>query len=68
MSTLTLIFIIVGLLFLIIFQISKSNEYVAILKGEEDSDEETDNASAWMFLGFMVIFFVLIFYKTCLLL
>lgn len=62
MSTLTLVFILVGLLFLIIFQISKSNEYVAILKGEDASNEETDNASGWMFIVFMLFFFGFIFW------
>src|SRR3954471_19437965 len=49
--------IIVALLlgFLIVFQIAKASEYVAILKGEEKTRKDTNRINAFMLLAFLVV-------------
>lgn len=64
MGTFTLILIIVALLGVIIFQIAKANEYVALLKGEDAANEESDNINARLWIVFMVLFFVGIWWNT----
>ena len=59
-----LILLIVALLGIIIFQISKANEYVAQLKGEDAANEETDNINAWLWIAFMIVFFIGIWWTT----
>lgn len=49
--------IIVALLlgFLVVFQIAKASEYVAILRGEEKARKETNRINAFLLLAFLVI-------------
>ena len=49
--------IIVALLlgFLVVFQIAKASEYVAILRGEEKARKETNRINAFMLLIFLVV-------------
>lgn len=50
-----LIFLAVFLLGVVIFQISKVNEYVSVLKGDDKANEETDKIAGTMFLVFLVV-------------
>lgn len=43
------------LIFLVIFQISKANEYIAIIKGEEKARKQGNNINAYLMLGFMIV-------------
>jgi cytochrome c oxidase subunit II len=54
MST-TWIIIALILGFVIIFQIAKASEYVAILRGEEKARKETNRINAFLLLAFLVI-------------
>ncbi|MDQ3552695.1 MAG: hypothetical protein M3413_14355 [Bacteroidota bacterium] len=54
MST-TWIIIALVLGFVIIFQIAKASEYVAILKGEEKARKETNRINAFLLLAFLII-------------
>src|SRR3954462_10394187 len=49
--------IIVALLlgFVIVFQIAKASEYVAILKGEEKNRRETNRINAFLLLIFLIV-------------
>jgi cytochrome c oxidase subunit 2 len=51
------IWIIVALIlgFLIVFQIAKASEYVAILKGEEKSRKDTNKVNAFLLLAFLIV-------------
>lgn len=51
------IWIIVALIlgFLVIFQIAKASEYVAILKGEEKSRKDTNKINAFLLLAFLIV-------------
>ena len=40
--------------FLIIFQIAKASEYVAILKGEEKARKDTNRINAFLLLVFLI--------------
>jgi cytochrome c oxidase subunit II len=46
---------ILGLGFLITFQIAKASEYVAVLRGEEKSRKQTNRVNAFLLLAFLVI-------------
>ncbi len=54
MST-TWIIIALVLGFVIIFQIAKASEYVAILRGEEKARKETNRINAFLLLAFLII-------------
>ena len=41
--------------FLVVFQIAKASEYVAILKGEEKSRKDTNRINAFLLLAFLVL-------------
>ena len=41
--------------FLVVFQIAKASEYVAILKGEEKTRKESNRINAFMLLAFLVV-------------
>jgi len=43
------------LIFLVIFQISKANEYLSIIKGEEKSRKIGNKINAYLMLGFMIV-------------
>ncbi|MES2777020.1 MAG: cytochrome c oxidase subunit II [Bacteroidota bacterium] len=46
---------IVLMVFIVIFQIAKASEYVAILKGEKASREQGNRVNAFMMLAFLVV-------------
>jgi cytochrome c oxidase subunit II len=56
----TLVIVAVALIFIVIFQLAKISEYTSILKGKEGVDEENNNYASWMFMGFLVISFILV--------
>ena len=41
--------------FLVVFQIAKASEYVAILKGEEKTRRDTNRINAFMLLAFLIV-------------
>jgi cytochrome c oxidase subunit 2 len=47
--------IIVGLIFLVIFQIAKASEYVSILKGEKKAREQSNRINAFLMIAFLVL-------------
>ncbi len=50
-----LILAILGLAFLVVFQIAKASEYVAVLKGEEKTFRQNNRINAFLFLAFLVL-------------
>ena len=54
MSTFFTIAVII-LVFLIIFQIAKASEYVAVLKGEEKSRKENNKVNGFFMIAFLII-------------
>ena len=50
-----LILAILGLAFLITFQIAKASEYVSVLKGEEKSFQQSNRINAFLFIAFLVL-------------
>ncbi len=46
---------IVVLIFLVIFQISKANEYVSILKGEEKSRKQNNKINGFLMIAFLIL-------------
>ncbi len=46
---------IVGMIFLLIFQIAKANEYVSILKGEERSRRQTNRINGFLLVAFLIL-------------
>src|SRR5687768_17414475 len=46
---------ILGLGFLITFQIAKASEYVAILRGDEKSRKQTNKLNAFLLLVFLIV-------------
>ena len=59
-----LVFLAVFLLGMVIFQISRVNEQVSVLKGEEKAHDETDNLSGRMFLWFGIIGMAALFWSV----
>lgn len=57
-----LIIAILGLGFLITFQIAKASEYVAVLRGEERARKQTNKVNAFMLLAFLIIGLVGVYY------
>jgi len=53
---------ILGLGFLITFQIAKASEYVAVLRGEEKARKQTNKINAFMLLAFLVIGLIGVYY------
>ena len=53
---------ILGLGFLITFQIAKASEYVAVLRGEERARKQTNKVNAFMLLAFLVIGLIGVYY------
>ncbi|MEQ1677826.1 MAG: cytochrome c oxidase subunit II [Chitinophagaceae bacterium] len=53
---------ILGLGFLITFQIAKASEYVAVLRGEERARKQTNKINAFMLLAFLVIGLIGVYY------
>src|SRR3982751_6946686 len=48
--------------FLIVFQIAKASEYVAILKGEEKTRKDTNRIKAFLLLVFLVVGLIGVWY------
>jgi len=46
---------VIVLVFLIIFQIAKASEYVAVLKGEAESRKHTNKINGFLMIGFLVL-------------
>ncbi len=57
MSTFLLIATIV-MVFVVIFQIAKANEYVSVLKGEKKTREQSNRINAFLLIAFLVLGFV----------
>jgi cytochrome c oxidase subunit 2 len=53
---------ILGLGFLITFQIAKASEYVAVLRGEEKARKQTNKVNAFMLLAFLIIGLIGVYY------
>ena len=53
--TMYLILAVIVLVFLIIFQISKAAEYVAVLKGEEQNRKNTNKVNGFLMVSFLVV-------------
>ena len=53
---------ILGLGFLITFQIAKASEYVAVLRGEEKARKQTNKVNAFMLLAFLIIGMIGVYY------
>lgn len=50
-----LILAILALAFLVVFQIAKASEYVAVLKGEEKTFRQNNRINAFLFIAFLVL-------------
>lgn len=50
-----LIIVILGLLFLVIFQIAKASEYVSVLKGEKKAMEQNNRINGFLMVVFLVV-------------
>ncbi len=50
-----LLLAIVVMVFLVIFQIAKANEYVGILKGEKKSREQSNRINGFLMLSFLIV-------------
>ncbi len=53
---------ILGLGFLITFQIAKASEYVAVLRGEEKARKQTNKVNAFMLLAFLILGLIGVWY------
>jgi len=53
---------ILGLGFLITFQIAKASEYVAVLRGEEKAKKQTNRINAFLLLAFLIIGLIGVYY------
>ena len=53
---------ILGLGFLITFQIAKASEYVAVMRGEEKARKQTNKVNAFMLLAFLVLGMIGVWY------
>src|SRR5437763_17199164 len=50
------------LLFVIIFQIAKASEYVAVLKGEEKSRKQNNKINGFLMIAFLVLGLIGVYY------
>jgi cytochrome c oxidase subunit 2 len=57
MSTTLLVLSVLILLGIVIFQISKANEYIASLKGADQANDESDSINGKLYLAFLFLFF-----------
>jgi cytochrome c oxidase subunit II len=53
---------ILGLGFLITFQIAKASEYVAVMRGEEKARKQTNKINAFMLLAFLIVGMIGVYY------
>lgn len=58
MSTTLLVFIAFVLFVIVIFQLARTTEYVAHLRGEEKAQEDSDKINGRLFIVFGILFFV----------
>jgi len=61
MSTFFIIAVLI-LLFLVIFQIAKASEYVAILKGEEKSRKQNNKVNGFLMIAFLILGLIGVYY------
>lgn len=50
------------MIFVLIFQIAKASEYVAVLRGEEKTRKQTNKLNAFMLLAFLIIGLIGVYY------
>jgi cytochrome c oxidase subunit II len=50
-----MLLLVVGMIFLVIFQIAKASEYVSVLRGEKKSREQSNRVNAALMLVFLVL-------------
>jgi len=60
--TLYLSIAVIVLVYLIIFQISKASEYVAILKGEEQNRKNTNKVNGFLMISFLILGLIGVWY------
>lgn len=53
---------ILGLGFLIVFQIAKASEYVSVLRGEEKTRKQNNRVNAFLLLAFLILGIIGVFY------
>lgn len=57
-----LIIAVIALILIVIFQVSKASEYIAQIKGEEQSRKQSNKVNAYLLLGFMIVGFWAVWY------
>ncbi len=57
-----LIIAVLAFVFLIVFQIAKASEYVAILRGEEKAKKRSNRINAFMLMAFLIIGMIGVYY------
>src|ERR1035437_7343978 len=50
-----IIVILIALVFIIVYQIGKSSEYAAVIRGEEIVNQKTNRTIAWLLVAFFVL-------------
>ncbi len=50
-----MLLLVIGMIFLVIFQIAKASEYVSVLRGEKKSRENSNRINAFLMLAFLVL-------------
>lgn len=53
---------VIALVFLIIFQIAKASEYVAVLKGEEKSRKENNKVNGFFMISFLILGLIAVYW------
>ncbi len=57
-TTVSLIIVAAILVFIVIFQVAKTSEYISLLKGEDQTRKQNNRINGWLLLGFMVFGFI----------
>jgi cytochrome c oxidase subunit II len=60
--TMFLIIAVTALIFVVIFQISKASEYVAVLKGEEKSRKQDNKINGFLMIAFLILGLIGVWY------
>src|SRR5689334_10009052 len=60
--TMFLTIAVIVLIFVVIFQIAKASEYVAVLKGAENSRKQNNKINGFLMLAFMVLGLIGVWY------
>ncbi len=50
-----MLLLVIGMIFLVIFQIAKASEYVSVLRGEKKSREQANRINAFLMLAFLIL-------------